>query len=117
MVIDMISKHLHYHADQQQKRNLVLRCALIVVAAHNINGTTLHRLLSLPLKKKLQDLNEEQLTRLQDSFRDRWLLIIDEKSIIEAQTLHYIDRQLRQIRCCPDVFFGGINILFRGDFG
>ena len=116
-VIEMISKHLAYHSAQQGRCDPVMRGAPTGVAAHNIQGSTLHRLLSLPVKKKFQELKEEPLFRLQGYIRDRWLLIVDEKSMIGAPTLHYIDRRLRQITCCPELDFGGLNILFCGDFG
>ena len=116
-VIDIISKHLAYHAAQRQQRNPVMRGAPTGVAAHTIHDCTLHRLLSLPVKKNFEELNEERVSRLQDQFRQCWLLIIDEKSMIGAQILHQIDRRLRQIRCNHDDFFGGLKILFYGDFG
>lgn len=116
-VIDMVSSHLAYYAAQQGKPCPVKRGAPTGVAAHNIRGSTIHRLLSLPVKKKFEELRLEALSRLQEAFRDCWLLIIDEKSMIGLQTLHYIDQRLRQIRCKRDDFYGKLNILFCGDFG
>ena len=116
-VIDIISKHLAFHAAQRQQRNPVMRDAPTGVAAHTIHGSTLHRLFSLPVKKIFEELNEERMSRLHNQFRECWLLIIDEKSMIGAQILHQIDRRLRQIRCNHDDLFGGLNILFDTDFG
>ena len=84
-----------------------MRGAPTGVRAHTIQASTLHRLLSLPVKKDFEELNEERVSRLQDQFRPCWLLTIDEKSMIGAQTLHQIDRRLRQIRCNHDDFCYG----------
>lgn len=88
-VIDLVSKHLAYHSAQKGDACPVRRGAPTGVAAHGIQGSTLHRLLSLPVKKpRFVELNEESLSRLQDNFRSCWLLIIDEKSMIGAQALY-----------------------------
>ena len=118
-VTDLISKHLTYHAAQLQQRNLGMRGASTGVAAHTIQGSTLHQLPSLPVKKNFEDLNEdlneERVSRLQDQFRRCWLLIIDEKSIVEAQI--QIDCRQRRIKCNLDDCFGGLNVLFLRRFG
>ena len=117
-VIDIISRYLFFHSAQRGVfYNPIMRAAPIGVAAHNIHNITLHRLLSLPIKEGFQSLKEKPLERLQDIFRNYWLLIINEKSIIDAQILYQIDRQLRQITCNHNVFYERINILFCDDFG
>ncbi len=117
-LIDLLSRHLNYHAYLEGRTSpVVLRGAPTGVAAYNINGSTLHRLLSLPVNNKFEDLVPERLQRYQSAFRDIWLLIIDEKSMIGLRALHRIDVRLRQIRHYPDLPFGGLHILFCGDFG
>ena len=54
---------------------------------------------------------------MQDQLVDCRLLIIDDKSIIEAQILYRTDRRLRSIRCNHNNIFEGIDILFYGDLG
>ena len=109
---DLISKDLAYHAAQMQQRNLGMRGASTGVAAHKIQGSTLHQLPSLPAKKNFKDLEEERMSRVQDQFRRCWLLIIDFSSMIGAQILHQIDRRQRQIKCNHDDCFGALNVLF-----
>jgi hypothetical protein len=42
LCIDMISKHLHYHARQKLESCSIIRATLIDVATHNIQSITLH---------------------------------------------------------------------------
>jgi hypothetical protein len=119
-VIDMVSRHLTYHASQRGSSHpgsTVLRAAPTGVAAHNIEGSTLHSLFHLPVKGPLKPMEEARLTKVQEAFRDCWLIIGDEKSMIGLSFLGKLDQRLRQIRCSPDEPFGGINMLFCGDFG
>ncbi len=115
--INLISSHLAYYAAQVDMVNPVLRAAPTGVAAFNIKGFTLHQLLNLPIQSAFEPLKPERLTRLQDRFRHCRLLIIDEKSMIGLKALHYIDQRLRQTYARPNDFFGGLSILFCGDFG
>lgn len=52
------------------------------VAAFNIDGHTLHSLLSLPTKGEYKDLTGERLQQLQHSLADMKYLIIDEMSMV-----------------------------------
>ena len=47
------------------------------IAAFNIEGQTLHSLLSLPVKGKYKDLEGEQLHKMQQSLADMEYLIIE----------------------------------------
>ena len=77
----------------------------------------MHSLLSLPVNTPFKELSSSALSFLQDRFRHCKLLIFDEKSMIGFRTLYRVDHRLRAIRARPDEFFGGMNILFCGDFG
>jgi len=53
------------------------------VAAFNINGSTIHSALSIPILKENNDeLNGEKLKQLQDRLQNVTYLIIDEKSMV-----------------------------------
>ncbi len=50
------------------------------------------------------------------SWQEKWLLIIDEVSMLGARTLYAVDRQLRKLRGCDQDFGGMPIVLFCGDF-
>lgn len=116
LCIDMISKHIYYHAAQYNQPDPVIRAAPTGVAAHKIEGVTLHSLLALPVHGPFNELGADRLTRLQRIFRHCKLLIIDEKSMLGLRFLYKIDSRLRAICAEPERYFGGMNILLCGDF-
>ena len=88
------------------------------VAAFNVDGHTLHSLLSLPTRSDFKDLEGERLNKLQQSFSDIKYIIIDEMSMVGRKTLGQVDRRLRQ--AFPhhrQELFGGCSYLLFGDFG
>ena len=102
---------------------LLLQRQLVVaaptgVAAFNIDGHTLHSLLSLPTRGEFKDLQGERLTKLQQSFSEVKYLIIDEMSMVGRKTFSQVDRRLRQAfpHNVQEVF-GGCSCLLFGDFG
>ena len=66
------------------------------VAAFNIEGHTLHSLLSLPVKGDFKELQGEQLHQMQQSLADMEYLIIDEMSMVGRKFLGQVDQRLRQ---------------------
>ena len=88
------------------------------VAAFNVNGHTLHSLLSLPVRGEFKDLEGERLSKLQQSFSEVRYIIVDEMSMVGRKTLGQVDRRLRQAfpHHAQDVF-GGCSCLLVGDFG
>ena len=88
------------------------------VAAFNVDGHTLHSLLSLPTRGDFKDLEGERLTKLQQSFSDIKYIIMDEMSMVGRKTLGQVDRRLRQAfpHHAQEVF-GGCSCLLFGDFG
>ena len=88
------------------------------VAAFNIDGHTLHSLLSLPTRGEFRDLDGERLTKLQQSFLEVKYLIIDKMSMVGRKILDQVDRRLRQaFPHHSQEVFGGCSCLFFGDFG
>lgn len=92
------------------------------IAAINAGGVTVHSLFQLPLTtlvptpetKKLllsQKLREDRI-RLMQSLD---LLVIDEISMLRADTLDAIDTILRHQRKRSDVPFGGVQLIMTGD--
>ena len=88
------------------------------VAAFNIEGHTLHSLLSLPVKGDFKDLQGERLHDMQQSLADMEYLIIDEMSMVGRKFLGQVDQRLRQVfPRRADTPFGGCSCLLFGDFG
>ena len=85
------------------------------LAASNIGGTTLHRMLSLPVEHgKPSDyrcLQSEQLTTIRATMRGLQLLIIDEISMVSSLTLLFIHLRLTEIMTSNQLF-GGISTVF-----
>ena len=99
---------------------LLLQCQLLVaaptgVAAFNIDGQTLHSLLSLPTRAEFKDLEGERLTKLQQAFSEVKYFIIDEMSMVGRKIFGQVDRRLRQ--AFPHHSQGGCSCLLFGDFG
>lgn len=66
----------------------VLRAAPTGVAAFNIYGGTLHRLLRLPVWSKFYELTEGMLFSLQSRWKMCRYLMIDGKSMLGLRQLH-----------------------------
>ena len=64
------------------------------VAAFNVEGHTLHSLLSLPIKSEFKDLEGYRLHQLQQSLSGTKYLIIDEMSMVGRKLLGQVDRHL-----------------------
>lgn len=122
---------LKYIKENSRKRTVVL--APTGVAAINAGGVTIHSFFQLPMGAFVPDLqipdagdqlfNNRQslLSNLHLSASKRELiaqlelLIIDEASMLRADTLDAIDAVLRVIRKRPRTAFGGVQLLFIGD--
>ena len=89
------------------------------IAASNIDGLTLHRLLQLPVQHNCTPpyaaLADVPLRVAKNIFSDVNLLIIDEISMVSNLLLAYIHLRLDQISGNRNLPFGGKNVVFFGD--
>ncbi|XP_029157812.1 uncharacterized protein LOC114930228 [Nylanderia fulva] len=92
------------------------------IAAFNIDGLTVHRLLQLPVEHgqtpKYKQLSDCVLKVLRTDLKDIILFVIDEVSMISNLTLIYIHLRLSEIfdtSNCDDGWFGRKHILLFGD--
>jgi hypothetical protein len=85
-------------------------------AAVKIGGTTVHAAVSIPIEKsdgkKVGKLKENQIKVWQEA---RYM-IIDEVSMLDCKVMESLHTQLAKAKSKPEVMFGGVNILFYGDF-
>ncbi len=89
------------------------------MAANNIDGSTLHSLLRLPISKKgeINTLNATELSNLQAKLGKFHYFIIDEKSMIGLRLLATISARMGEI--WPrhrDQFFSSRSVILIGDF-
>lgn len=100
-------KHLQTYG--KKKYHIVAPSA---IAAQLIGGKTIHRQFNIPILDFIEPLQKTQHT---NSLKGINHLIIDEISMLRADILDYIDRQLQNY-CKTNIPFGGIQIIFVGDF-
>ena len=67
------------------------------VAAFNVDGYTLHSLLSLPIKGDFKDLEGKRLQTIQQTLAGVNYIIIDEMSMVGRKMFGQVDRRLRQV--------------------
>lgn len=104
------------------------------VAAINAGGVTIHSLFQLApgvfipghyqgwLNADFRIFNKDSLLKSlrynkakRDLLKELELLVIDEVSMVKADTIDAVDTILRWIRSTPDQPFGGVQVLFIGD--
>ena len=95
----------------------VLVVAPTGIAAYNVGGKTIHSIFQLeigvvytPQLKLTYNYKEEKI----EIFKQLELLIIDEVSMLRADTLDYVDSILKRYRK-NNLAFGGVQVLFVGD--
>ena len=99
----------------------ILLTAATGVAAHNINGITVHSAFMLNDRKKAgttyYNLSSDTLSTLQTYLEQLMVVIIDEISMIGAQTLYKIHMCLQEIKGLhySNTRFGNITIIAVGD--
>ena len=103
-------------AVERGKRSPIMRVAPTGIAAFNINGSTLHSALSLPLRGNAK-LKAQQLLILQGRLASIMYNILDEKSMVGRKLLSKIDSRFREGFNRQDEYFGDCSLLMFGDFG
>jgi ATP-dependent DNA helicase PIF1 len=92
------------------------------IAATHVGGMTIHSWSGIGIKKNVSDWDIEMIqAREKTALRmvQTNILIIDEISMLDAETLNSVDRVLRTLRRRPmmeEQSFGGLQVIFVGDF-
>ena len=114
-LIKVLSSHLQ--AAALPKPSPICRVAPTGVARNQIQGSTIHSLLRLPVGGAFNDLSPSDAAALQSRLQHIKYLIIDEKSMLGLEQLARIDCRLRQAFPQRSAeFFGGLSVLLVGDF-
>ena len=106
--------------DKTCNANKIFFCAPTGSAAYAINGDTIHRTIKINsyLKNRLSknvSLSSKSIRLLQSKWKSVQFLVIDEISMISLKLLNNINQNL-QLAKNNHLEFGGIHILFVGDF-
>jgi len=88
------------------------------IAATHLGGVTIHSWSGLGVRDALSDDDLDDIARkrpVRNRVGGAGVLIIDEISMLSAQTLEFVDQIMRRLRRSPKPF-GGLQIVFCGDF-
>ena len=108
------------HAEENDKKAQV--CALTGCASILLNckATTLHRFAGIGLaNKSIESIIEELFTKKKYKLKNWYrikILIIDEVSMMSLKILIILDIIARKIYNKPELPFGGLQVIFSGDF-
>ena len=92
------------------------------IAATHVQGMTIHSWSGIGIKKHLNDWDVDAIANKEKTalrIIQAKVLIIDEISMLDASTLANVDKVLRTLRhrpLMPEEPFGGLQIIFVGDF-
>lgn len=92
------------------------------IAATHVNGMTIHSWAGIGIKKRVTDWDIEMIQSREKTAQrivSAKVLIIDEISMLDAETLNSVDRVLRALRqpvLAEARPFGGLQVIFVGDF-
>lgn len=90
------------------------------IAAIPIGGTTVHRATGIGIPRRRQDFNRMWNAPVKRRWRNMSVWIIDEISMVSAELLESLEQMIRRIRTpadlLPGVPFGGLQVIFSGDF-
>jgi len=94
------------------RQNELVVTAPTGTAAFNVAGITLHSAGNLPIGKQ----KKKKIGNKRKDWTDRQYLIVDEVSMMDCKMLVNLDTNLKEAKHRHDDYFGGINIIFMGDF-
>ena len=87
-------------------------------ASYNVDGCTLHSLLSIPAKGEFKHLEGARLHALQQTLAGVDYIIIDEMSMVGRKLFGQVDRRLRQaFPHRSEEMLGGCSLPLFGDWG
>ena len=94
------------------RQNELVVTAPTGTAAFNVAGITLHSAANLPIGNQ----RKKKIGSKTKHWTHRQYLIIDEVSMMDCKMLVNLNTNLKEAKHRHDDYFGGINIIFMGDF-
>jgi hypothetical protein len=98
------------------KANELLVTATTGTAAVNIDGRTVHNATGIGIEVGDVTRTSKVTDRMKDLWETCMYMVIDEVSMLSCQTMVSLNAQLMKIKNHPTVTFGGVNLIFFGDF-
>ena len=119
-IFHSLKKTLCYNAKDAEKERVLL-LAPTGIAAINIQGTTIHSALHIPIGhfgKNIPKLSDQYRSTLRNCFSEVAAIIIDEISMVSNKLLHHIHQRLLEIfgSSNSDLPFAGRTVIVVGDF-
>jgi hypothetical protein len=112
-------RHMSNNNNNNKKKNKkVALCAPTGMAAVGLglNGQTIHTLAGIKVPLRASDFSSMRSPGNEKKWKALECLIIDEVGMLSADFLDWLDWNVRQIRHRPLEPFGGIQLIFVGDF-
>ena len=100
--------------DKSIDQPYALKIAPTGMSARKIRGHTMHSALRLPFNNSMGSLTPNNRENLRKNLCQLELLIIDEMSMVKADQLYQIHKNLQDIKQ-TDEFFGGVAVVLFGD--
>jgi hypothetical protein len=85
-------------------------------AAVKIKGATVHSAVSIPIETSDGKRRAKLTTQQLEDWQKHRYMVIDEISMLDCRVMEHLHNQLVIAKSNPDVAFGGVNIIFFGDF-
>ncbi len=102
-------------AARQAGKNVAVTASTGIASTH-VNGQTIHSWSGIGVSRVLtDDMLKRIRTRRRKAIKSADVLVIDEISMLPAQTFDMADRVCRALRC-DDRPFGGLQVVISGDF-
>ena len=117
---------------EEEDHGSIVLCAPTGVAAFNIGSgaASIHKTFNIPVKGKFTDLTGDAQERLESDFKNAWLVIIDEISMVGCELFAKVNERLIQAKLDQNSTlvnlhkdqtllkpsFGGTGVIICGDF-
>ena len=112
-----VIKALTKYFEKRQESYRIMILAPTGTAAALLNGSTYHSVLGIRTDKSSMNQNEcTSLAQIRSRLDGVDYIFLDEVSMVSCSDLYYISAQLAKVRNRYDVPFGGMNMIFAGDF-
>ena len=90
--------------------------ALCVTATTGIAACVVHGMTWHKATGHFSFMKQAKTVKVRELWSTIALLGVDEMSMLSARQLHQLDKWLRDLKGEPDVIFGGVHVIFCGDF-